>query len=106
MWGYKTPPHPKTTIKSMASTATLTFDKVGDSWVAAFVSQGACVIELERSTNGLVSVGANLSGMATVPVAQFSNPYKADTIFEVDVPEGVEVTIKSMTEVTNAKMLS
>lgn len=90
----------------MATTATLTFEKVGDIWAAKFVSDGPCVIEIEREKSSLIAVTANLDGMVEVPVTNFQNGYTPHVIFEVDVPEGVEVTIKSSSEVKLAKMLA
>lgn len=90
----------------MATTAILNFEKTGDVWAAKFTSQGSCVIELERNTQGIVSISANLSGMVEVPVTDFKNGYTPNVIFEVDVPEGVEVTVRSGSEVTQAKMLA
>lgn len=89
--------------------STLTFEKLttasGNLWAAKFTSQGACVIEMERKSHGLVAITANLEGMAEVPVTNFQNPYGKNVIFEVDVPEGVEITVKSESEVTKAAML-
>lgn len=82
---------------------TLKFNKEGDAYVAKFTSEGACVIQLEREKPSLVAVSANLDGMNPVPVASFQNPYTANAIFNVNLPEGVEVTIKSVSEVKNAK---
>ena len=87
-------------------TTNLTFTKVNNEWVSTFTSQGACVIELERDVQSPVSVSANIDGMRPIPVASFSNPYMEDVIFSVDVPNGIEITIKSTTEVTECKMLT
>lgn len=81
----------------------LNFTKRGDVYQATFESEGACVIELERDKPSPVAVMANLEGMTPVPVATFQNPYTANVIFNINLPEGVEVTIKSTTEVKNAK---
>lgn len=93
----------------MATTATLKFEKIttasGDVYAAKFASTGAVVVEIERDKNSLVAVSANLEGMGEVPIDTFDNPYMANAIFEIDLPEGVQVTIKSTTEVKNAKML-
>lgn len=85
---------------------TLNFEKVGDTWMYKFVSEGAVVVEIERNSPSPVAITANLEGMDDVPVASFQNGYEANSIFEIDVPKGVEVTIKSTTEVTAAKMLA
>lgn len=85
---------------------TLNFSKTGDVYVAKFTSQGNCVIELEREDASFVTVWANISGMRSVPVSTYSNPYNTDAIFRVKVPSGIEVTINSRTEVKSAKMLT
>lgn len=88
------------------ATATLKFEKIGDTWAAKFVSQGSCVIEMERAEQSPVSVTGSIGGLADVPIAVFQNPYGANAIFEIDVAEGIEVTVKSTTEVLQAKILS
>lgn len=87
-------------------TITLNFEKIGDDWVYKFISDGAVVVEIERSAPSPVAITANIEGMDDVPVASFQNGYEANAIFEIDIPKGVEVTIKSTTEVVNAKMLA
>lgn len=88
------------------ATTNITFSKVGDIYEATFVSQGPCVIQLDRDKKSPVSVSANISGMQKVPIANFSNAYMEDVIFELDLTVGLEVTIKSQTEVKSAKMLT
>lgn len=84
----------------------LTFSKVGDIYAATIVSQGPCVIQLDRDKNSPVSVSANISGMQQVPIANFNNAYMEDVIFELDLAVGLEATIRSQTEVKSAKMLT
>lgn len=86
------------------ATSTLTFEKVGGVYAAKFASQGACVIEIERDEQSPVSVSANIDGMAEVPIASFNNPYVSSVIFNLDIPAGINITIKSTTEVVSAKM--
>lgn len=88
------------------ATTTLNFTKQGDVWVANFTSQGNTIIELERESGGVVSVLANIEGMRAVPVGQYNNPYSADAIICVNVPTDVQVTIKSASEVKNAKIMT
>lgn len=87
------------------ATSTLNFTKDNGIYVAKFTSQGNTVIELEREESGIVSVLANISGMRAVPVGQYSNGYGADAIIRVNVPSGLEVMVKSQSEVKNAKMV-
>lgn len=86
------------------ATSTLNFTKDNGVYVAKFTSNGNTIIELEREENGMVSVLANISGMRAVPVGQYNNGFGADAIIRVNVPSGIEVTIKSQSEVKNAKM--
>lgn len=86
------------------ATTTLSFTEKQGIWEAKFTSQGNTIIELEREENGVVSVLANISGMRPVAVGQYQNGYGVDAIIRVNVPSGLEVTIKSQSEVKNAKM--
>lgn len=86
-------------------TNTLLFEKLSDGGYAAkFVSTGPSIIQLERNSRGMVSVRANIPGMNPVPVIQLDNPYSTDTIFEVDMAAGIEITVISATEVNYAKI--
>lgn len=87
------------------ATTTLNFIEKDGTWQASYISSGLCVVELEREEGGVVSVLANIQGMRAVPVGQYQNGYGADAIISVNVPSGIEVTIKSGSEVKNAKML-
>lgn len=87
----------------MAAT-NLTFSKVGDKWTTTFTAEGGGIVQIERKSQGLCSVYANIEGMSAVPIASFQNPYVSNVIFSLEVPAGIEVTIESATEVTNAKM--
>lgn len=83
----------------------LSFTEEKGLYVARFTSQGSTVIEIEREKDGLVSVLANIEEMRPVPIAQYNNGYNADAIFRINIPAGIEVVIKSATEVINAKMI-
>lgn len=87
------------------ATSTLSFTEKQGIWEAKFTSEGNTVIELEREESGVVSLLANLGGMRPVAIGQYNNGYGADAIIRVNVPSGVEVTVKSQSEVKNAKML-
>lgn len=85
----------------------LTFKKQTDgNYVAAFVSTGLATVQLSRKAKGIVSVRANIPGMNPVPVSQFDNPYSTDIIFDVDMAEGIEVTLISTTEVNDGRIFS
>lgn len=89
----------------MAAT-NLTFTKQGDEWATTLTATSGGIVEIERTTSGIVSVNGNIEGMESVPIASFQNPYTASVLFSLDVPDGIEVTIKSATEVTSAKMFT
>lgn len=91
-------------LYTMAS-KNLTFTKQDGEWVAK-TSDGPGIVQLARAEQGTVSVSANISGMGAVPIASFKNPYMSDVIFKLEVPSGIEVTIKSATEVVEAKMFT
>lgn len=90
----------------MATISTLAFTKGTDgSYTARFTSTGPVTVQMERRKQSLVAVRANVPGMDEVPVCSFQNGYGADVIFNLDVPSGLEVSIKSGTEVLSAKIL-
>lgn len=64
------------------------------------------VIQVVQKTRGIVSVSANIPGMPPSVVAVYDNPYGNSVIFQLDLPSGVEVTIKSGTEVERAVWMS
>lgn len=86
--------------------ATLNFNKEGDAYVAKFTSTGNTVVQLEREKAGVVSVACGIGGMDPVPVSQFQNGYTSNVIFAVNVPSGVDVVVKSQTEVKKAETLN
>lgn len=83
----------------------LNFGKEGDVYVARYTSEGNTVVQLEREKWGEVSVLAGIGGLDAVPIAQFKNGYTPNVIFAVNVPAGVNIVVKSQTEVTNAQIL-
>lgn len=85
--------------------ATLKFNKEGDSYIAKFQSAGNTVVELIREKAGVVSVLAGIGSLEPVPVAQFQNGFTSNVIFQVNVPAGVNVVVKSQTEVVKAETL-
>lgn len=86
--------------------ASLNFNKEGDVYVARFQSEGNTAIHMEREEWGVVSVLASIGGLSPVPIAEFKNGYTPNVIFEVNVPSGIEITIKSQTEVIEAQTLT
>lgn len=87
-------------------TTVLEFKKTGGLYEAKFTSGGKVTVQLERDERGLVSVCGNMQGMKPVVLGVYDNPYGADAAFSVNIPEGMEVVIRSATEVKKAKLLS
>lgn len=85
---------------------TLNFEEHGGVWQTTFTSEGACVVELERDKQGDVNVSVSIKDMKAIPVYahNLANPYDANVIFAIDIPEGLEITIRSTSKVTLAKM--
>lgn len=79
----------------------LTFTKQGSAYVCQLPATNA-VVEIEQASRGIVSVSANLPGLPPSVIAVYDNPYGNSVIFQVEVPEGVIVTVKSATEVIKA----
>lgn len=86
--------------------ATLNFNKEGDLWIAKYTSEGNTVVQMERKERGEISVLANIGTLEPVPVAQFQNGYTPNAIFAINVPAGVNVIVRSQTEVTKAETLT
>lgn len=85
----------------------LDFKKGTDGvWEATFISTGKAVVELERRQPSIVWARASIPGMEDVPIAQFNNEYGPNILFEVRQPVGVEITIRSRTEVVRGKVLT
>lgn len=83
----------------------LTFTKRGSGWICQLTEEQQFrggVIQILQKERGIVSVRANLPGMPPSVVAVYQNPYDRSVIFEIDIPDGLETTIKSGTEVEMA----
>lgn len=87
--------------------STLDFSKGADGiWEATFISTGKAVVQLERRQPSTVWARASIPGMEDVPIAQYNNEYGPNIIFEIRQPAGVEVTIRSRTDVVRGKVLT
>lgn len=82
--------------------ATLNFTKEKDLWITRFTNTGNTIVQIEREKDGVVSVLAQIDGLQEVPIAQFQNGYTPNVIFQLNIPAGVNITIKSQTEVLKA----
>lgn len=77
------------------------FTKKGLAYEASFLSSGDVIVQIERVSGGGFSVSTNLTGMS--PVIIHENPLASDRlIFQISVPNGMEVVLRSETEVKTA----
>lgn len=88
-------------------TTKLSFTKQeGSSYVCKIASSEeegiSGVVQITQATRGIVSILANIPDMEPTVVGILKNPYGESVIFELALPAGVDITIKSETEVTNA----
>lgn len=87
-------------------TTKLKFVKQDGSYVCKIASSEnegiSGVVQITQAERGIVSVLANIPDMEPTVVGILKNPYGESVIFELALPAGVDVTIKSETEVTEA----
>lgn len=75
-------------------------------WQAKFNSGGSNVtVQVLRDKESFLIVYANLPGMEKVAVYTPGGNAPRNLLFSVDVPEGMEVTIESGSEVVKAKIM-
>ena len=79
--------------------------KVEETWQVKFISKGNSLLAIERENQSLVLLYANIEGMRPVYLGTFQNPYGADNTLKLDLPKGLEITIKSQTPISKAKLL-
>lgn len=79
----------------------LTFTKQDSVYVCDLPATKG-VVQMQQVARGIVSVTARLPDMPPSVIAVYDNPYGNAVIFEVDVPEGATVAVKSATEVIKA----
>lgn len=84
----------------------INFEKVGNDWVASWISTGDAVMQLERkAATGIVAVMANMPNMEPVLVAQLSNGYGTGIIAALKVAAGLTVTVRSSTEIVAGRVM-
>lgn len=81
----------------------LIFNKEGSRYIASFTSSGSTTVQIDRESKDYLTVYANIEGMNKVSI--FNATIYEDFIFDVDVPEGVVVTIESGIPVVKAMMI-
>ncbi len=84
----------------------LVFEKTADGEsVARFVSAGPVTVQVQRRGMADVVVCGNLAGMPPCITDIHRNPYNDGIILGIDLPMGVEVTVKVGCDVVSAKMM-
>lgn len=81
----------------------LKFEQHGMHYVCKLpegISSG--VAQVEFASGGILSVNANIPGMNPTVVKTCENPYGDSVIIELDFPTGIEVTLRTSTEVARA----
>lgn len=89
------------------ATKDLAFEKKENGrYAAAFTSQGVrTVVQLEREERSDIVVYLRINGMAGHGASPAFYGASENFMFEVNVPQGVEVEVESLTQVTTAKLL-
>jgi len=83
----------------------LKFTKSGKEWQSEAMSPGNPIaVEVNRSANGPFLVKGSINGMAEVLLKDFGPGAYKDLLFEIDVPNGVNLHFTSYTEVVSAKI--
>lgn len=77
------------------------------NYEAQFTSDGKqATIHVERKTRGAMSVLGNIPGMQPTMIDVVNNNDDKGLAFVVDVPAGMEVTLRCGYEVTKAKLMT
>lgn len=89
------------------ATKNLEFTKNADGdYIATFTSEGASVVELERSKQGVVMVYAAIPGMTPIYIGGYMSPHSASQMIDINVLHGLEIKIVSKSEVSDAKVMT
>lgn len=82
----------------------MTFSKEGSKYISRLTATDEpLTVQVIRTVKGYFTVYAAIDGLT--PVSIFCQTERKDLIFQLDVPAGIEVTLESETEVTDAKTL-
>ena len=81
------------------------YDAEKKVYKASFISGGTNVCQVDGKANRVLIVYANIPGMEPTIIHSFVNA-PANSIFNVSVPEGVEITITSSSAVSSAKVIT
>lgn len=81
----------------------LNFEKIGTENVCKINDYtSGDVIQVQLDGIARVSASANIPGMPPSVVGIFENPYSKSVIFSLDIPDGLEVTLKTSSNVIKA----
>lgn len=85
----------------------LTFIKdAKGAYIAEFVSSGNSAIHICRESNAALRVLAAIGDLTPVPIVKFGDDSPKNLIFEIGILAGVNITIVSNSEVTEAMVLT
>lgn len=89
----------------MATTLNFT-QSIPNKWEASCTSSGnRMAVQINRSSKGPLLVYGNIDGLEKQILQDLGSDMEKDVIFEIDVPDGIEITIVSFVEVTGAKIV-
>ena len=85
------------------ATSELIFERVENTSVCKIPDyKSGGVIQVELDGGAPVSASANIPGMPPSVVGIFENPYGRSVIFSLEIPDGLEVTLKTSARVVKA----
>ncbi len=86
----------------------LTFTKDADngSYAAKFTSTGPVSVQIKRKDINPVIVSANIPGMSPCIIGTYHNNSNPDIVIGIDIPAGMEVTLRCGSQVLEAKMMT
>lgn len=85
------------------ATSELIFERVENTSVCKIPNyKSGGVVQVELDGGATVSASANIPGMPPSVVGIFENPYGRSVIFSLEIPDGLEVTLKTSARVVKA----
>lgn len=85
---------------------TFTQDADNGSYAAKFTSTGPVSVQIKRKEINPVIVSANIPGMSPCVIGTYHNNSNPDIVIGIDIPAGMEVTLKCGSEIIDAKMMT
>lgn len=74
-------------------------------YVAEFVATGNDAVHICRVSGATLRVLAAIGNLPPIPIVKFGDDSPKDLIFEIGICAGVKVSIVSLSEVTDARMI-